>query len=227
MALTPFAEGVWTDSGPVNIVGMPLTATMTALRLTNGEILLHSPLAMTAERRAAVEALGSVTHLYAPNTFHHLWLGEWAAAFPAARVHAPAALAKKRSDLRIDRNNGTEPDPAFRDTLDELRIDGFRLHESVLVYRPTGTLIVADLVQNVGRPTETWSKMYTQMMGFYDRVALSKMLRWTAFSDRAAARKSIDELLGKSFESMIFGHGSPLAQGAKPALEGAYSWLTR
>src|SRR5690349_23175602 len=110
--LTPFAEGVWADSAPRRILGMPLTATMTVLRLGDGSLLIHSPVAFTPERRAAVEALGPVAHLYAPNLFHHLRLGEWSAVFPTARVHAPRGLAKKRPDLRIDRFHGDAPEPA-------------------------------------------------------------------------------------------------------------------
>src|SRR6478609_2997771 len=211
MTLTPFAEGVWTDSEPVRIVGTRLTTTMTVLRLGNGGLLLHSPIPLTEARRAEVSTLGPITHLYAPNTFHHLWIGEWATAFPAARVHAPAALSKKRPDLRIDRAHGTGAEPTFADTITELPIHGFRLHESVLVYRPAQTLIVTDLVHNVGRPSDAWSRFYTRTMGFYDRVALSKMLRWTAFSDSVAARKSIDQLLTLPIERLLFGHGSPLS----------------
>jgi hypothetical protein len=56
--------------------------------------------------------------------------------------------------------------------VDELRIDGFRLRESVLFHRPSRTLVVADLVHNVGRPPHGWTKMYARTMGFYDRAAL-------------------------------------------------------
>lgn len=227
MALTSFAEGIWIDSGPVRIVGTRLTATMTVLRLSNGDLMLHSPLAMTPERRTAVEGLGRVAHLYAPNLFHHLWVGEWANAFPTARLHAPAGLSEKRPDLRIDRVLGTTTEAQFTDTIDEQPISGFRMHESVLVYRPASTLIVADLVHNVGRPADAWSKVYTQTMGFYDQVALSRVLRWTAFSDRTAARNSIDQLLGMPFDRLVFGHGTPLAHDAKAALENAYSWMPR
>jgi hypothetical protein len=158
--LTPFADGLWLDTAPVRILGMQLTATMAVLRLGQGELLLYSPLAMTRERRAAVTALGPVAHLYAPNTYHHRWIGEWAAAFPSARLHAPKGLASKRRDLRIDRIHGTEPEPAFVGVVDEVPIAGFRLEESVLVYRPTRALIVADLVHNVGRPPGRWAALY-------------------------------------------------------------------
>ena len=223
--LTPFAEGVWVDTAPVRILGMQLTATMTVLRLGDGSLLLHSPIAMTLERRAAIEALGPVAHLYAPNLYHHLRIGEWAVAFPSARLHAPAGLAKKRPDLRIDRFHAATREPALAGVVDELRIDGFRLEESVLVYRPARTLVVADLVHNVGRPRHRWTEFYTRTMGFYDRVALSRMIRWVGFTDRAAARRSLDELLAHPFDRLIVGHGAPLAVGAREALAAAYAWL--
>ena len=224
--LTPFAEGVWVGTAPVRILGMELTTTMTVLRLADGALLLYSPTAMTPERRAAIEGLGPVAHLYAPNLYHHLWIGEWAAAWPSARLHAPAGLAEKRPDLRIDRaHDAASPDPAMAGVVDELHIDGFRLEESVLVHRPTRTLVVADLVHNVGVPQHGWAKLYARLMGFYDRVALSRMIRWAAFSDRAAARRSLDALLALPFDRLVVGHGAPLATGGREALAAAYTWL--
>jgi hypothetical protein len=204
---------------------MKLTAAMTVLKLGDGGLLLHSPFALTEERRAMVEALGTVTHLYAPNLFHHLHIGEWSKAFPEARVHAPSALRKKRPDLRIDRVIGSEAEPAFEGLIDEVRFAGCRLHETLLLYRPSKTLVCADLVHNVGRPDGGWTKFYTKTMGFYDRVALSRVIRWTAFSDREAASKSIRELLALPFDRLIVGHGAPLESGAKEALASAYEWL--
>lgn len=225
MALTRFADGVWVDDAPIRILGMPLTTTMTVLRLDDGSLLLHSPIPMTPERRAAVEALGSVAHLYAPNLTHHRWIGEWAESLPSARVHAPPGLAKKRPDLHVHRVHGSAAEPAFAGVVDELRVDGFRLEESVLVHRPSGTLVAADLVHNVGRPQHPWTKLYTSAMGFYDRVALSRMIRWAAFPDRAAARRSLDELLALPFDRAVVGHGAPLADGARESLAAAYRWL--
>jgi hypothetical protein len=223
--LTPFAEGVWVDSAPARIVGMQLTATMTVLRLGDGSLLVHSPIALTPERRAAVEALGPVAQLYAPNLYHHLRMGEWSAAFPSARVHAPAGLARKRPDLRIDRAHNAAPEPAMAGVVDELSIDGFRLEESVLLYRPARTLLVADLVHNIGRPQHAWTRFYSRTMGFYDRVGLSRIIRWSAFSDRAAARRSLDAVLALPFDRLIVGHGAPLTTGAREALAAAYDWL--
>jgi hypothetical protein len=209
----------------VRFLGMRLTATMTVLRLRDESLLLHSPLAMTAERRSAVESLGRVAHLYSPNLYHHLRIGEWAAAFPSARVHGAPGLRRKRPDLRVDRAHGQDAEPAFDGTIDEVTIRGFRLQESVLVYRPARTLVVADLVHNTGRPQHLWTQVYTRSMGFYDRVALSRMIRWAAFADRAAARRSVEALLTHPFERVVVGHGAPLHAGGRETVARAYDWL--
>jgi len=190
--LTPFAEGIWVDTAPVRFLGMQLTTTMTVLRLGDGNLLLYSPVALTQARQSAIEALGPVAHLYAPNLFHHRWIGEWAAAFPSARLHAPVGLAKKRGDLRIDRIHNAAPEPAFAGVLEERHIDGFRLEESVVVYRPAGTLVVADLVHNVGRPQHRWTNFYSRTMGFHDRVALSRV-------DASDQRRTFGDL-GSAFD---------------------------
>lgn len=223
--LQPFGAGIWLDRAEVRTLGFEFTSTMTLVRLGDGSLLVYSPIPLTAERRAAVEALGPVEHLYAPSLYHHLWLAEWAAAFPRARVHAPRKLGKKHPGLRIDRAHGPESEPAFAGVIEELHIEGCRLDETVLFVRPAGTLIVADLVHNVGRPNHIWTKFYMKSMGFYDRVALSRVLRWTAFADRRAARKSVDELLALPFDALVVGHGAPIADDARTALASAYGWL--
>ena len=134
-------------------------------------------------------------------------------------------MPKKRPDLRIDRFHGDSPEPAFAGTIDEIPIEGLRLQETALFYRPAQTLVVADLVHNIGRPAHAWTATYTRMMGFYDRIALSRAIRWTAFNDRKAARRCLDDLLARPFDRLVVGHGAPLATGGRDAVASAYAWL--
>jgi hypothetical protein len=230
-SLVPFAEGVWLAHAPVSFLGLRLTSTMVVLGLPDRSLMVVSPLALTPGRRAAVEALGPVAHLYAPNLFHHLWIEDWAAAFPAARVHAPRGLHKKHPGLRVDRwhGPGAEPAPEFMASgapaLEELPVDGFRLRETALFHPASRTLVVTDLLQNIGRPSHGWTKTYTRLMGFYDRIALSRFIRWTAFDDRKAARRSVDAILARTSDRLIVGHGEPLVHDAHHALADAYGWL--
>ena len=62
-------------------------------------------------------------------------------------------------------------------------------------------------------------------MGFYDRVALSRVIRWTSFDDRAAARKSVDAVLDHGFDRLIVGHGTPITHDAREVLAAATAWL--
>lgn len=206
---------------------MRLTATMAVVRLGDARLLVYSPIALDDARRVAVSSLGEVAHLYAPNLYHHLYVGEWAAAFPSARLHAPAGLAKKRPDLRVDRTHGSAPEPDFAGVLEEIPIAGFRIRETALLHAAARTLLVADLVHNVGRPEQRWAALYSRAMGFRDRVALSRMIRWIGFSDRAAARASLDGILARDFDRLVVGHGAPLTAGAREALAAAYAWLPR
>jgi hypothetical protein len=64
-------------------------------------------------------------------------------------------------------------------------------------------------------------------MGFYDRVALSRVIRWTAFNDRAEARRSVDRILAHGFERLVVGHGTPIDLDAREALAQALSFLPR
>lgn len=225
MPLSEVAEGVWTDTHPVRIVGMPLSTTMTLLRLPQGDLVVHSPIALTDDRRREVDALGQVRHLVAPNLYHHRWLVEWAAAYPDAELHVAQGLPKKRHDLPAPRVRTLESGAAFSDALEVMPIDGCRLGEVLLFYRPARVLLVADLVHNIGRPEGAWPRFYTKAMGFYDRVAQSRMLRWTAYSDPAAARRSVDRVLAWDFTTVIVGHGTPVTAGAKDTLAEALSWL--
>ena len=223
--LKELAEGVWYEATPVRILGTRLTSTMTVLRLSERELMVVSPIPLTKARQAALAALGEVTHLYAPNAFHHLWLADFCRAYPGARVHGPAELARKRPDLRIDRFHDQAPEPAFEGVIDEVPIQGFRLGETALVYRPGRTAVVADLVHNVGRPDGLWTRLYTRMMGFYGRVALSRALCWLGFSDRRAARFSVDALLALPFDRLVVGHGAPIESDAHEVLAEAMGWL--
>ena len=224
--LSAFNDGIWCATAPVSFLGLRLTATMTVIRLGDGTLLVHSPLSLTPKLHAEVVALGSVAHLYAPNTFQHMWLSEWINAFPSARVHAPEELATKRPDLRIDRFHDRDESAAL-DGVDEIPIRGFRLRETVLMYRPGRTAIITDLVHNIGRPDHGWTRVYSKTMGFYDQVALSRLLRWTSFDDKGAARRSVDALLDHQFDGMIVGHGAHGAEHARELLAAATAFLPR
>ena len=71
------APDLWVADSPLRFLGLEMGARMTVIRLPDGKLLLHSPIAPTAELVREVEALGPVAYLIAPNKFHHLFVGDW------------------------------------------------------------------------------------------------------------------------------------------------------
>src|SRR5262249_17087896 len=61
-------ENLWVCEQPFGFFGLQVGARMTVIRIAGGDLLLHSPIAPTAELRAEVEALGPVKFLMAPNS---------------------------------------------------------------------------------------------------------------------------------------------------------------
>ena len=83
--LRPFAEDIWLLEGDtVHLKGIPFPTRSVIIRLNNGEVFVHSPIALTPERIAAVNTLGSVTHLIEPNRIHSLYLEAWRREWPQA-----------------------------------------------------------------------------------------------------------------------------------------------
>jgi hypothetical protein len=74
---------------------------MTVLRLKDRRILVHSPVPIEPDLRSAVENLGQLAALIAPNLFHHQFISEWISAFPEAKAFCAPGLAAKRSDIKL------------------------------------------------------------------------------------------------------------------------------
>jgi len=104
------------------MMGLRIGTRMTLVRLRGGGLLLHSALPLTEARRRAVDTHGVLTHIVAPNAFHHRFAPEWANAYPNAIVHGPLELRKKSPGLRLDRLLSDPPDRDWSATLEPLTI---------------------------------------------------------------------------------------------------------
>ncbi|MEM9012633.1 MAG: hypothetical protein AAGE18_15500 [Pseudomonadota bacterium] len=72
------------------------TLRCSALWLRSGGLCLYSPvLGLGDAAQASLRDLGEVTHLLAPNHYHHKGLGEYHAAFPTAQLCSTGAAAPR------------------------------------------------------------------------------------------------------------------------------------
>ena len=85
--LTALAEDLWVYDQPLRFYGIEVGTRMTVVRLADGALWLHSPVRPTPELRAAVDAIGPVRWLVAPNRWHHLYVRNWQEAYPGAAAY--------------------------------------------------------------------------------------------------------------------------------------------
>jgi len=98
--LKSVGEAIWIADGPLvrfHYLGMhlPFTTRMTLVRLRDGALWVHSPIALTPGLQREVEAVGPVRHLIAPNTFHYAFLTAWLTAYPGALSYGAPGVSKR------------------------------------------------------------------------------------------------------------------------------------
>ncbi len=191
---------------------------MTVVEL-DGELLIHSPVDV---RPSLLETLGHPRWVLAPNLLHHLYVQPWIDA--GLESWAAPGLADKRPDLRFDHQverGGRHP---FGNDVWLLPLSSFALtNEVVMLHRPSGTLIVADLVFNVP-PTAPWTTR-TAMRALLGYPGCCTTIVERVGMDRTKARRELNSILDWPFDRIIMAHGDIVETGGKDALRDAFAWL--
>jgi hypothetical protein len=221
--LEPFTTDVWIDTRPGTFYGVETGSRMTVVRLSDGGLFVHSPVALDARTRQQVDALGPVRAIVAPSIFHHLHVGAWLAAYPDAVIAACPGLEWKRPDLAFTAVLGDQPHSAWARDLDQVYFSARRENEVVFYLARHKTLICADALLNLATHPSRSTRLIAKLMGnvapgvgYLERI----MIR-----DRRVARRQVDRILAWDFDKAVLAHGAPLEHGAHDATRHAYTWL--
>jgi hypothetical protein len=226
--LTPVDENIWIAEGePVPFLGIPYPTRMTLVRLSRGELWVLSPIALNESLAAEVGALGPVRYLVSPNKLHHLFMGEWAEAWPEARLYASPGLAKRRKDLRFHAELGDAPEPEWADEIDQVIFHGsFALEEVVFFHRASRSLLVTDLVQKFEPATLTgFQRLVMGLDGMLGPDGSTPREWRLSFWNRGAAREALRRALGWDAERLVIAHGTWIRSNGREALRQSLSWL--
>src|SRR4051812_8255719 len=86
-------DDIWiVDDKPINAAGLELPIRMVVVRLSNGDLVLHSPMRYSPALRHALERLGTIKYLLAPNIAHWMFLPDWQRELPQAKTFAARGL---------------------------------------------------------------------------------------------------------------------------------------
>lgn len=226
MSLHSIGPSLWQVAESMRFPGgvhLPVTATVA--KLPDGSLWLHAPVGFGEADAAAIDALGEVRHIVAPNLLHHLFAGEAQKRWPQAQLHGARGLPAKRKDLAFAGELGDSAPPAWAGELAQCVIDGApMLNETVWFHHASQTLITTDLVFHVRAPMAFGTRMALTMMGTYDKFAQSRYW-WRYTQDRAAFRRSMDRVLQWPLARVTMSHGTPVATDAQGLA--AAMWMLR
>ena len=216
---------LWVTESRLRFFGLEVGARMTVVRLPGPKLLLHSPIAATADLVQDVKALGPIAYLVAPNRFHHLFVAEWQRACPDASIYVAPGLDTKREDLAIAGVLGDEPEPGWKDVLDQSLLDGCPwVNEVVFFHQPSATLIATDLAFNVGSSSPPLTRLAFRLGGTLGRLSPTLLERFLV-RDRAAFRHSLERVLEWPFDRVVVAHGEVSEAGGREQLVRGYSWV--
>ena len=225
------AEGIWiVDSGPISAFGLELPVRMTVVRLTDGDLLLHSPTRFTPELAEALAPFGRIRHLVAPSLAHWMFVADWQHAFPDARTWATPSLRKRaavrRSGLRIDADLGdaAPPDWSGEITLGEVR-GGADFSETWFFHHPSRTLILTDLIENLDPARLPRFTALVMRAALATRATCALHVRALLALNRAEVRAAVDTMIEFAPERIIFAHGRWFERDGTARLRDAFGWL--
>eukprot|EP00850_Spirogloea_muscicola_P000792 SM000003S11037 [mRNA] locus=s3:495764:497502:+ [translate_table: standard] len=199
------ADNVWTFTQPLPFVIVDVKLRMTVVKLDDGTLWLHSPVALTGEVLAALMTLGGpVGHIVSGNNFleHSIFASSYAKAFPGALLYSAVPLEKLHSRVRkglarVDEVLSDKPPPAWEGQIDQVHfnIDN-TLIECVFYHKMSKTLLASD-----------------SLLYFDDVDLLSK---------KKALKPVVSKILGKleawDFDKVVAAHGSAPVRDGKSVL---------
>ena len=229
--LKPVMEPVWiVDSGPISALGLKLPIRMTVVRLSNGDLFLHSPTRFTAELARELDALGPVRHLVAPTIAHWSYLQEWQEAYPDAVTWAVPGLRDRaqvrQSGVRIDKDLGPEAPPAWADDMVQGVVaggGGFR--EAYFFEKRSRTLLLADLIESLEPAKLPPVTRLAMRAARATRDTTALHVRAVLRLGDAEAASSIRAMIALSPDRVIFAHGRCFDENGADRLRSAFAWL--
>ncbi len=197
--LNEFGPEIWiADGASVNGgLGFLYPTRMAVIRLGNGGLFIWSPTALTDELRAAVDLLGPVRHVVAPNSMHHVFIGDWKRAYPDAFFYAPPGLREKRRDLAFDGDLTDAPISHWQAEIEQVVVPGNLITTEVVFFHvKSGTALFTDLLQQF---SDTWFSGWRSLVARLDLMigphpVVPRKFRIT-FTDRPAARAAVERIL--------------------------------
>ncbi|MEO0375526.1 MAG: DUF4336 domain-containing protein [Cyanobacteria bacterium P01_A01_bin.17] len=231
MNLISLADNLWTATQPLRFLGLEVGTRMVVVRLEQGDLILISPIRLEQSDRTALDKLGTVRHLIAPNRFHHLYLQQAQSLYPDAMVWGVDGLIDKCPDLKLD--DLLNQAGSFSEELNYFPFAGFGVllpggislvKETVFLHRSSRSLILTDTAFNFDGNSSWEIRLAAQMLGSYKVLKPTYLEKWGS-RDKDKVEASVRRVLEWDFDRVIPAHGSVVETHGKDQFRSGYEWF--
>ncbi len=224
-------KNIWIVEGNcVSFYGFSYPTRSVIVKLENNELWIWSPIELSQTLKSEVAAIGQPKHLVSPNKLHHLFLKEWAEAYPAASLWGPQSTIIKKPDLHfeypLEHNTPTE----WKEDIDQVWFNGSRaMDEIVFFHKPSRTVIMADLSENfsehfIKANWSFWQRVLARLWGIVEGKGYAP-LEWRLSFNREKTRQTKNKMLAWNPEKVIMAHGEWQNENGRAFLEKSFEWV--
>lgn len=216
-----FGENIWSFEDEIRVApGIFFPVRMTAIRLSNGGLLLYSPIKMSEYLVKQVEQLGPVNFIIAPNKFHHLFVLDALEYFPKAELYIADGLEKKRPDFKNYKHLSETPD-VWAEDIEVIKYEGVpKLGEYVFFHKKSKTLVTADVVLNMGTAKNWFTRNLLKIDGIYQKLSQGRLTDLMT-KDKNKRSVSNQKIMDLEFEKVLMAHGDAIRKDAKNLMKEA------
>jgi hypothetical protein len=218
-------ENIWSIDRRIAMRGgISLPTRSTVVRLPSGELFVHSPVHLDEETQVALESLGQVQYLVAPNSFHYLYAGGHLGRFPSAQLFLAPGLPERCPELPPATLLGRDAPTAWAGVLGQAVFGPVQgVSEVAFHHAPSETLILTDLCFHIRSAESVLEQIFWRINGAWNRFGPSFIVRMALLRDQTVVRTFVKRVLTWSFDRIIVAHGDVLESGGRAAFEKAFA----
>ena len=239
---------VTTFSAPFVRGGAEVGVRMSAIKLSNGDLILYNPTQLDSETKAKLDSLGKVRYIVAPNLVHHTFIDPYPANYPGVKLIGPEGMGDKKKMAFVELKDGSvggssaaEAQIGWGSEVELQYFPDFGQKEVMLYHRPTSTLFVADMMWNLPAnesyqrvanktraPTQhgQWSVQAAVDHHMHPDGWMAKALQWVANKQTDAMKAGMKRVANDwQPTTIVMEHGDVITTGAREKLESTYSWI--
>lgn len=185
-------SNLWRVEGEV--ARTKLRRVMTVVKMVDGGLLIHSPIALVEPQMRELEAWGPIRYLVVPNAYHRLDIARFKYRYPDARVVCPKAARKRVSEMApVDLTYDAFPND---DAVVLRHLDGTNESEGVLIveHGSTMSVVLNDLVFNMPHQPTFMGWMLRYVTKSSGGPVISRVARWLVIKDKRAVVQELKTL---------------------------------